>query len=306
MSHDLDRGGVPDDVQDITHPSVVCVHRDSLREVWIAATPYPQDSRFKGEPYENTCIFHASFTGDAPPLNFSSIARNPIIYKDGAKYNSDCDLFYDTNENNFYAITRKRRAKDYLTRIVLQSSENGHEWSKPVVLMDTDRKSLCPCMVKANGKYLLYMFNSPEQYKLCDSIEIWESKSLSEPNFSLKGLFKWCDPTITIWHGDIDFIDGVFYMVFCGSNIAFRRSVIGGQDKSKYLWIAKSEDGVHWKHCQRHLLKANGVYRSTFFVEDDIMYIYVSFLNRYIDLKHPAGNRIGCIKIPMKTIETLF
>lgn len=306
LTHDLDRGGVPDDVRDITHPSVVCVDKNGGKEIWLAATPYPQASRFKGEPYENTCVFHAPVLNNNYPTYFSSINHNPIIYKDGARYNSDCDLFYDKETEMFYAITRKRRAENYVTRIVIQSSKDGNVWTTPVTLMETDRESLCPCLVKVECKYLLYMFNASADYKICDSFEIWESPTLNNPNFELKGLYRWEEKNISIWHGDVDYVDGIFYMVFCGVDMRFKRRIIGGLDKSKYLWIAKSKDGINWDYCNRPLLKTNGTYRSTFFKDNDQMIIYVGFMNRYIDKNHPAGNKVGVLTVPMQMVNNLF
>ena len=60
ISHDLDQGGVPDDIQDITHPSVIYVPEGMFTHTWwMSATPYPQSLKVHGEPYENTCIFYS-------------------------------------------------------------------------------------------------------------------------------------------------------------------------------------------------------------------------------------------------------
>lgn len=296
LSHDLDRGGVWSDDQDVTHPSAIKVGNTT----WIALTPYPQALDLKGEPYENACIFYSD-NGSAQPNVFKSIKRNPVIYKGDAKYNSDCDLYYDDSDSLFYLINRKRHLPHTRTQIVMQNSKDGQEWTSPIVLFETERETLCPCLVKVDSVYKIFAFNSKDQATMCDNTEVWVSSSLSNPHFSLEGMYPWTNNHISIWHGDIVYEDGIYYMTSCGINNSYKTR-FGSNDHYKYLWFGTSSDGVNWDFNSNPIIKANGVYRSTMYFDGDSIVFYFSFHQRYYDDIHHAGNVVCSIKTPKKRL----
>lgn len=306
LSHDLDKGGVPFDIQDVTHPSIVYIPNCfNGYNCWMSTTPYPCSLPTSGEPYENTCIYFANTNDNKSfPSDFFPINQNPIILKSGAKYNSDPDLLFDEESNCLYSITRKRRAKGYITNIVYQKSIDGQKWSQPISLFTTETNSLCPCILKINGKYLIYTFEvNSDGRRSTKEIDVWESESLENPSFRLVNKIKWNLPS-NFWHGDVFFYNGKYYMVYCGTRNDYK-TILGSSDLAKYMWLAVSNDGLHFEANERPLLKMNGVYRSSLVITNDIMSIYFSVSNRYRKDKkqYPYGNRIGLVEIPLKNIS---
>jgi len=307
----LDQGGVPDGMLDITHPSVIALPKPwNGYDVWLAATPYPQRQGNDAQIYENTSIFHANRIGGLMPCNFTAIDRNPIIYGEEAEYNSDPDLFFE--DSTMYVVTRKCNGPDYFSKIVLQNSKNGNKWSDPVSLIKTNRLNLCPCMIKIKGVYRMYMFNThfDERYSsniggiITDNIEVWESKSLEKPDFKFVKSVPWKNDS-NVWHGDILFYKDKFYLMYCGTNYDYK--IFGLTiDTFKYLWLAVSDDGFHFKAYKKPLLKRSGIYRPTFSIDGKgILTVYFSTENSYWGKDHekyPGGDRIGMFSVPFNDV----
>lgn len=296
ISLDLDKGGVPFSIQDSTHPSFTFVPGGwNGYDCWIALTPYPTSLPTSGEPYENTCIYYSNRESSFP-VSFSSIKTNPIILKAGAKYNSDPDLFFSSNDSLLYAITRKRFGADYTTRIVEQHSDDGETWSSPNTLFDSEKESLCPCIVQVSDSlYRIYTFNGTK--KRTKEMEIWESSSMTNTPFVLTDVVNW-ESDICIWHGDILQYVGRYYLIGCGRNNQFK-TITGSQDEYRYMWLGISEDGLHFKLYNKPVLQINGVYRSTFDItKDGRIVIYFSVHGTYWGdkEKYPDGNRIGKVE----------
>ena len=304
LSHDLDQGGVPFDIQDVTHPSIVYVPNGfNGYDCWVATTPYPCSLPTSGEPYENTCIYFANTDNNTFPVNFNAINQNPIILKSGAKYNSDPDLLYDEDNNCLYAITRKRKSHDYETNIVVQKSFDGQIWSNPISLFITNTYSLCPCIVKTNEAYRVYTFEvDTDRKKTTKEIVVWEGRSLDNPSFEIVKRVKWTLPS-NFWHGDIYFHNGKYFMVYCGTH-KDNKTIFGSEDLSKYMWVAISEDGYHFKALDKPLLQMNGVYRSSIVIVNEKLVVYFSVSNRYRENKkqYPYGNRVALVEYPLNKL----
>ena len=300
INHELDRGGVYTDDQDVTHPSILKLDGVEGDDIWMALTPYPQAQKYKGEPYENACIFSGNTKDQEPVTHFRSIRRNPVIFKNGAGFNSDCDIFYDNTDTCFYLVNRKRGG-NAVSQIVLQNSKDGNAWSEPEVLFETDKPALCPCLIKVDTTYQIFVFNTYSQSKPCSDYEIWVSKTLKNPNFTLRKRVKWINPE-SIWHGDIVYRDGTYFMTACGINSMYT-NIFGKKDVYKYLWLAKSKDGCNWKFCKKPLVQLSGVYRSTMYIEKDELIVYFSSHQRFFDNRHPAGNKIGVINVLFSKIQ---
>jgi hypothetical protein len=265
VSHDLDKGGIPDDLRDIQHPSVCYIENGwNGANVWMCATPYPQVLKpHSGEPYENACIFFAN-SGMSAPTDFFAINKNPIIYKDGASYNSDSDIFFDDADRTMYCVTRKRRGKDYMSRFVIQSSKDGQTWSEPVILFDVNNEqgAVSPCLIKYKNKYRVYVYMyAPENSRVTDGIDIYESESLKEPKFSLYKSLKWKN-NVNVWHGDIIEYKGKLLLVGCGMKNHIKTR-FGIKDQWRYLYLGVSDDGENFRMMETPLLQSTDVYRST-------------------------------------------
>lgn len=305
ISHDLDQGGVPDGIRDITHPSVVFAD-SSTHTWWLAATPYPQSLSVSGEPYENTCIFYSDNDSLSPPINFSSIKKNPIIYKQDAKYNSDPDIFFDNNSKKLFALTRKRWGEDYVSNIVVQHSFDGEIWSNPTSILKTDTESLCPCLLETESGYRLYLFEPDmTDSNVTKTIQIWESASLDNMEFKHIKSVLW-NLNSNFWHGDVVRYNDMYYMVYCGTNNTYQ-TCLGTRDLSKYLWIATSNDGITFQEYKTPILQMNGVYRASFVIVNDVITCYFSVSNRYRSVQdgYPSGNRIGMIQFNLDILSEL-
>lgn len=309
ISEQLDEGGVPGGILDVTHPSVVYLSSSfpQIRHnLWVALTPYPES--IGGECYENTCIY-GGFYDENIGINpsFSNIHQNPILFRDYAGFNSDPDLFYDEQDSLLYCITRKQNCPDSQNVFVLQHSNNGEDWSVPLPIFKTDKLSLCPCLLKVNGKYYIYVFTPDDYYSIHSTYDVWESSSLSDPDFKLIATHEWPHNSIGIWHGDIIFHKNNYYMCFCGFNKNYSNRVLGGMEHSRYLWIARSCNGVDWQFYDKPLLKKSGLYRSSIFVDlQDKLVCTFSVHHREFSEKYPSGNRIGSIRLSMSTIDSLI
>lgn len=313
ISSRLNQGGVPDNMLDITHPSIILLSKPwNGYNVWLAATPYPQKIGDDAQIYENTCIFHANLHNKHFPYKFTAVKYNPIIYPGEAEYNSDPELYFE--DSIMYAITRKCTGPDYFAKIVLQHSVDGDSWSKPITLLKTNRLSLCPCLIKVGDIYRIYMFNThfDERYNkyiggvITDNIEIWESTSLSKPNFHFTQFVKW-DNKSNIWHGDVVFYKNKYYMIYCGTNYDYKILYGIGNviDTFKYMWLAVSDDGYHFRALPKPILKRAGIYRPSFVIHDDVLTVYFSTENSYIgrDRKYyPGGNRIGTFSVSLNDL----
>jgi hypothetical protein len=316
VSHDLDKGGIPDDLQDIQHPSVCYIENGwNGANVWMCATPYPQALKpYSGEPWENACIFYTN--SNVAPTDFQAIYKNPIIYKGEAEYNSDSDIFLDDVDSTMYCLTRPRYIKtgqggrkERQSGFVLQSSKDGQHWSEPETLFIMDSAhAVSPSLIKYKDKNRIYIYvqKSENRARNTDCINIYESESLKEPNFVLYKSVKW-ENNINVWHGDIINYKGILLLMGCGmkNNIKTR---LGMEDHWRYLYLGVSDDGENFKMISAPLLQSPDVYRSTGYIDNDNLNIYVSFFAHYYNSKekYKSGSRIGMISIPICTVDSLI
>lgn len=304
-----DNGSIPYGIMDITHPSIVYI-QDSWNGYthWLAATPYPQSLPTAGAKYENTCLFFANQSnGITHPKIFLPILKNPIVFIGDAQYNSDPDLFYNTENSKLYCITRKRNGSDYVTQIVLQHSVNGQNWSAPLPIITIKDKSefLSPCLIKFRDKYRIYAFQTDSHNKsISNSIDIWESASIIDPNFHFYKSIKWKAP-MNIWHGGLFEFKNDFYLIFCGTHKSYNY-LTGNKDSSKYLFLGSTKDGENFRFFDTPILKMNGVYRSSAFVDkNENLICYISMHNRYHgEEQYKSGHRIGMFEYPIVKLLT--
>jgi hypothetical protein len=304
----FDNGIIPDGIMDITHPSIVYIPAKwNGFTHWLAATPYPQSlpGTRLGAIFENTCIFYTNSEGIYHPFTYTPIKRNPIIKRQEAGYNSDPDLFFDLESKILFCITRKRCGPDYITKIVIQKSKDGQTWSdpEPIINLKSEEECLSPCLIKYKNKYRVYVFqDAADSMKTTLSVDIWESSNLSDPNFSLYKKCKW-HSTINIWHGGLFEYKNKLYLVGCGTKKG-NVFITGQRDISKYLYLGVSTDGENFSMFSKPILRTNGVYRASAFIDEkDTFVCYVSLHNRYKrDAAYPAGNRIAVFEYPFNNL----
>lgn len=291
--------------KDITHPSVLV----DEGEVLVAATPYPQLLEDGGVPFENPYLFKAKLPDGIAPSIFNLVDSKPICLPDEAHYNSDPVLFVWKGRK--YMLTRKQEGPDYLSKIVLQEFVNG-VWSTPVDIIKTDRMSACPMVVQINGKLKIYMinyrWNTFKGHKTIgyttENIEIWENEDEALTSFRFERFLDW-PHTQQVYHGDLFYFDGFYYMLFNGMDSRFR-TFYGIHDHFKYLWLAKSKDGLDFKVCRKPLLKRSGIYKPSSYIENTRLNVYFATDNSYCGndrMQYKSGNRIGVFSVPFDLIQ---
>ncbi len=294
-NHDLP-GGIPHGIQDVTHPSVVYISEGwNGYKLWAATSPYPQS--VDGEEYENTCIYYSDPEHHEGMFNYSPITHNPVILKPDDAFNSDPDIFHDSVTDKLYVITRQ--CNDSI-KIVIQSSEDGHTWSSEKLIIDGKRGDgyLSPCLFEKDSVYYILTFmKSKENRSIVKTANLYSSSSLEDADFELVKSIP-LNGDVNVWHGDVFEYNGDLYAVVCGVNMGFKY-LYGAADQSKYLFLGKMNDDFSIDFSSVPVIRANGVYRSTGFVdEDNKAHLYFSFHYRYLDdpQAYPVGHRIAYIK----------
>ena len=291
--------------KDITHPSII----DFNGQLFVAATPYPQKLEDGGVGYENPYLFKPKVGGEAKPIDFDCISPEPICLPEEAHYNSDPVLF--EWKGKMYMLTRKQEGPDFLSKIILQTYD-GSMWSTPKDIIKTDRMSACPMILKKDGKLQVYMINYRwNMFKghktigyTTENLEIWENDDDDLKSFRFKEFVEWSHSQ-QVYHGDMFTYGECHYMLFNGLDLRFR-TFYGIHDHFKYLWLARSKDGIHFEVSKRPLLKRSGIYKPTAYIKDGHLNVYFATDNSYTgeDKKeYPSGNRIGQFSVNLDMIE---
>lgn len=291
--------------KDITHPSILIAEEG----MYVAATPYPQLLEDGGVGYENPYLFKATNSEADAPTDFALVDDKPICLPEEAHYNSDPVLF--NWKGKMYMMTRKQEGPDYLSKIILQEYVDGH-WSAPIDIIKTDRMCACPMVMQKDGKVWVYMinyrWNSFKGHKTIgyttENIEVWTNRDNKLTAFEFDRFLDW-PHTQQVYHGDLFYNDGYYYMLFNGLDTSFT-TFYGIHDHFKYLWIARSKDGISFEVSKRPLLKRSGIYKPTSFFKDGVLNVYFATDNSYFgkDRKqYKSGNRIGTFSVPLNLIE---
>lgn len=291
--------------KDITHPSIGRIGYELL----MAASPYPQTLENGGVGYENPYLFEAK---ENPPfVHFNLVTNQPIALPEEAHYNSDPHIFH--KGDTLYLLNRKFSGPDYLALITLQCTRNLKIWSNPLPIIKTNHVCASPFFLNWHGKEYIYLINTHWNELFghktigyqTENIEIWENKrDLQNPDFQLWKTLPW-NFDEQIYHGDGFIYEDELYIIFNALSNRFR-TFYGIRDHFKYLWIAKSNDLIHFQICHRPLLRRGGIYKPTAYLEDSILHVYFATDNSYYgkDKKaYPSGNRIGYFTIPLKDIQ---
>lgn len=291
--------------KDITHPSILLDNHDMM----VAATPYPQLLEDGGVGFENPYLFKAVQMDNQAVTHFKLVDKEPICLPEEAHYNSDPVLFKWKDKT--YLMTRKQEGPDYLSKIILQEYV-GDKWSEPIDIIKTDRMSACPMVIQMDNKLKVYMinyrWNSFKGHKTIgyttENVEIWENENDELTMFKFDRFIDW-PHTQQVYHGDMFYHEGYYYMLFNGLDTSYR-TFYGIHDHFKYLWIAKSKDGVHFSVSKNPLIKRSGIYKPTSYLKDGILNVYFATDNSYFgsDRKHyRSGNRIGHFSISLNSIK---
>lgn len=294
--NNVESGGVPFNIMDVTHPSIVYIPQSwGGHSLWAATSPYPQT--IDGDKYENTCVFYSSIKARNGSIGFTPVSSNPIIQKPIDAFNSDPDIFFDKKTDKLFVLTRQ--CNDSI-KIVIQSSEDGVAWSKEKLIISGLRGDgyLSPCLfLKDSVYYIMTFMKTPENRGLVKTANIYSCQDLENANFTFEKSLELIGD-VNVWHGDIFEYDDQLYAIVCGSNLTFKY-LHGKADVSKYLFLGKLDSDFNIQFSSVPLIKGNGVYRSTGFVDGSgVLHAYFSFHYRYLDdkVQYPSGHRIAYFK----------
>jgi hypothetical protein len=264
--------------QSQTHPSIIFIKNKWKGAThWLATTPYP-DSRIE---YENPCIYYSK---GEDITQFIPIENNPILpYPGGDKYNSDVELYFE--DDKLYSIIREYNHQTLSKEIKVQVSADGQIWSAPYTLfatLDRDMELLSPSILKYKNLFRFYCLNGNAGiYKkgICTGINIWEGKSLTNPEFYpiAIGIFLNKEEAgIEPWHCDVFEYAGKVYMVLCARDtkkITFRSPM--------KTYLAVSENYQDFFIFPQPLIRHIKTYRPSAYIDGKYLHLYFSTIGWY-------------------------
>lgn len=272
------------------------------------------------------CIRHYNANSESvylmvqsPWYNFNDSIENPLFYRSNDYmlwqagsvisrspkhgYNSDPNVY--TEDGKIYVIWREYDTPDCreigcVTALFIKQSEDvGKSFSTKRLLLKNIVENfsvdtlMCPILLKHNGKYLIYAtWYQFEPTKKNLGVAIWESTSLTEPNFKLKCLSpvkpvwtvdKWHQLSAfgtllffplpyryDLWHFDLFEYKGKVYMISC-------------EDKTDNIMLGVSTDYIHFEtkriplinahHMEKSVLYRQRYYKPTAFIDNDILHL---------------------------------
>lgn len=257
----------------VIHPRAVYDEEGKFGHKWIMAfTPY----RYMDDSTENPSIVVSENGIDWFVPNG---LENPIVGKtvpENTHY-SDVDLFI--NGDTIELWYRQSDKVNKQSRILRKTSKDLTNWSDEEIIFDYGTGGYgygAPSVILKDGEYNLY-------YK--------ESMSLEEENYmhrKSKDLKNWTEPVkvnfnygewanYKSWHVEFNYVNGVYYAL----NAAFP----GLESVDGSLFALESEDGINFTNAVKVIDKKyfgfddRTIYKSSFIVKDDEIYLYYSAIN---------------------------
>lgn len=241
------------------HPDISCPTTASWNgtRCWLMYTPYKNSNA----SYENP-----SFLAAGADTEWTTPAEviNPVIgYPGIAQYNSDPDHAYDPATGRL--IQMYRLVADTMNRIMLMSTANAREWTKPVVAFrERNHDAVSPALLIDNDRNakVWYVRTGPDG---CQSTSSYVVLRTTRPGDGVRfEQADWSPPTTVlltipgavVWHLDvIEVPQGYLALV-----AAFPK---GASCSASDLWLASSSDGIRWRTFAMPLL-----WRGMHMVED--------------------------------------
>ncbi len=259
----------------LTHPKVLYFPKGwNGYQYWMSMTPYPNEH----DQYENPSIVvsHDGKTWAAPPGLQNPVSGFPPDIKTGGHYSdphlvlcgNTMELWYRYNP----ALPNKKnmRLPDNAINIYYRkTSKDGVHWSGAQKLLESSDGHLSLCVNYENGLYKTWYatYGGELHYSQSKDTSDW-----SAPVNCAVPLPKGYEP----YHQD---------MIHYGSEYYLLQTA---EKKSNYtfdLFLLNSEDGIHFGGAQQlypgkdmALWKGVSFYRSTLFVKDNQLNLYVSMI----------------------------
>jgi len=224
------------------HPDIACPTGGwNGSACWLMYTPYKNSD----PSWENPGFLAAA--NDTTWVTPSAV-RNPIVAFPGiGSYNSDPDHAFDPATQRLIQVFRV--VADTTNRIMLMSTANAHDWTKPVVAFAVhSHDAVSPSLIIERDRtakiwYLKSGVSGPNS----TSTTLELRTASPDPTTSFESA-KWGPPemaSLTIpgyvpWHIDVAELPLGGYVALIA---AFQRGSSCGQSD---LWLARSDDGLAW------------------------------------------------------------
>lgn len=233
------------DNDEITHPSVIVVNDGwNGYRYWMAATPYQNGNNIT----ENPSIFASN---DGYTWEIPSGLTNPVVaYPGTGNFNSDTNLFYDSENKTLYMFYRVVFGST-TEEIRVVSSTDGVTWGSPSTLVTSTqsvRRLVSPSVVRDGDSFAMYAIDFVQS----------PNKLVKMTSTTLTG--GWGEPancTLTMpsgrdaWHCDVRRWGNTLYA-------SINDTVLGQTGSGGHLYIAKSLDnGSTWTVAKTPYLSKN-------------------------------------------------
>ena len=192
---------------------------------------------------------------------------NPLVHAPEKDHNDDPDLFYS---NGKYGILYLETLRPEKQSLILLESTDRICWEKRVIHQEPIGQGSCcfmlsPKYIEKDGLSYLFYVNrdASDGYQ----IEYVTGKDIYSLDFAHRNVAAVSGLKELPWHLEILQAENYWYMLLATAKDA--------EKESRYtLRIARSQDLVHWQLGQGFAL--NDCYRSSGFIKDGVMYLYVS------------------------------
>ena len=254
------RVGVPtyDGSGQAVHPSILV--QDTAPRYIMAFTPYTDTHDNVENPSVVISDDGLSFREEKPGLN-------PLVPAPEFDHNDDPDLFF---QNGKYSVLYLETKRPLNQTLFLLESTDRISWEKKELFSASVNPEnhffmLSPTYVEKGGMSYLFYVNRDGTEGYC--IEYVTGKDIYSLDFTHRTSIRVNILPEDPWHLDIICHDNGYIMLLTVAKE-------GEQSTFYSLHLAESDDLIHWNICRNFFLP--NCYRSSGFVEDGILYIYLS------------------------------
>lgn len=238
------------DNNEVVHPDVLYFENGwNGYEYWMVYTPFPNTA----EEYENPSITasHDGLVWEIPvELTNPIMTPFPESYDSDDYYHSDPDMIMSDDNSTMYVFWREHTGWQFET-LNYVSSTDGITWSSTQQVFQvngsTTERIISPAIVRDNDNFKMWTVDtktSPRTIRMRTTDTI--TGTWSDPVATDLSLIT---PTTEIWHLDVNYVDGKYYML---ASVGITGSPRGGQ-----LYLAISDNGLNWTVAENPVLEGD-------------------------------------------------
>lgn len=253
----------------LTHPDII----EYNGKVFMCATPYT----YSNEKVENPCLFYYCLESK----EFAALGNQPIINWKKEEYRhhySDPALLVENEKlTMFYRDSIHKDDSTRLDVIYKIQTENGIDWSKPVIIQFNSASVIAPSFCKKEKQVEVYyvidgIYDGIFGTKLFRGLysnnnvsDVLEIKINNQPH------------NMCIWHTDVKYYGGFYHGLFTYMSKP-------GEGETR-LYDAVSDDGITW-YIENQITfgvtsNVENIYKSTSYYIENKKYIIASAMDSY-------------------------